>query len=75
VFQAPGGATTRKDIYKIYCQYGYLLGESQEEPNLVAAHITDKNGHILPYVKFEGGTIRLSSEAVRVLDLLASRQT
>lgn len=67
-FQAPGGATTRKTIYKFYHHYAYPLGESQEEPNLVAAHVIDRNGHILPYVKFEGGSLTLNSEAIRVLD-------
>jgi AccI restriction endonuclease len=74
VFQAPGGATTRKTIYKIYYQYGYPLGETRDEPNLKADHITDKNGHILPYVRFEGGTFTLSAEALKVLDDLAKLQ-
>lgn len=72
VFQAPGGATTKKDIYKIYYQYGYPLGESLEEPKLLADHITDKNGHILPYVRFEGGNFTLSADAVKMLDGIAT---
>jgi len=58
VFQAPGGATTRKSIYKIYYHHCYRVGEAIEEPSLVAASITDKNGHILPYVRFQGGSWR-----------------
>ncbi|MBI4827984.1 MAG: AccI family restriction endonuclease [Nitrospinae bacterium] len=50
VFQAPGGATTEKIIYKIYYRYAYPLAATVEEPQLVADSITDKNGHILPYV-------------------------
>jgi len=69
-FQAPGGATSRKVIYKFYYHYAYPLGEAQEEPTLVPAHIEDKNGHILPYVKFEGGSLVISSEALQVLDNL-----
>lgn len=61
VFQAPGGATTQKIIYKIYYQHAYCLGEVVETPRLVAASITDDNGHILPYVRFEGGRLDLSS--------------
>ncbi len=68
VFQAPGGATTRKPIYKFYYHYAYPLGESVEEAKLSPASITDKNGHILPYVKFEGGSLRISLEALKVLD-------
>lgn len=71
IFQAPGGATTRKLLYKFYYHYGYPLGESDEEPNLVAKSITDKNGHILPYVHFEGGTMRLRSDALDILRELA----
>ena len=68
-FQAPGGATSSKAIYKIYYHYAYPLGKLEEEPRLVADHITDPNGHILPYVRFEGGSMSLSAEA---LDLLES---
>ncbi len=67
VFQAPGGATTRKALYKFYYHYGYPLGESITEPNLKATYIEDKNGHILPYVCFEGGEMRLREEALAVL--------
>jgi hypothetical protein len=66
-FQAPGGATTSKAIYKFYYHYGYRLSETTEEPKLTAKHIVDKNGHILPYVHFEGGTMSLTSEALHVL--------
>ncbi len=72
VFQAPGGATQSKDIYKFYYHYAYALGSATEEPTLVPAHIVDKNGHILPYVKFEGGTLHISSEAIRILDKASS---
>ncbi|MBU4275075.1 AccI family restriction endonuclease [Patescibacteria group bacterium] len=67
VFQAPGGATTKKTIYKIYYRYGYLLGESIEDPSLISDSIEDKNGHILPYVKFHGGKLALNVETLRVL--------
>ncbi len=68
VFQAPGGATTKKVIYKFYYHYAYPLGKARQEPALVADHITDKNGHILPYVRFEGGSLTISPEALQVLD-------
>jgi len=73
VYQAPGGSTTEKTIYKIYYHYAYRLGESQEEPSLVADHLVDKNGHILPYVKFAGGRLKLSAEALRVLDAASEK--
>jgi hypothetical protein len=68
VFQAPGGATTKKVIYKIYYRHAYPLATTVEEPQLVADSITDKNGHILPYVRFVGGKSRLSEQALKVLD-------
>lgn len=71
VFQAPGGATTRKVIYKIYYHYAYPLGETKQEPDLKARFIVDKNGHILPYVHFEGGEMALRPEALAVLRELA----
>lgn len=67
VFQAPGGATTKKAIYKYYYHYAYPLGIANERPKLVPAFIEDKNGHILPYVKFEGGSLEFTNEALNTL--------
>ena len=72
VFQAPSGATTTKVIYKIYYHYAYPLGRSTAAPELKAAFIQDKNGHILPYVKFEGGALELTKEAIRLLESLSA---
>jgi len=66
-FQAPGGATTNKTIYKFYYHYAYPLGISKEQPRLVPDYIEDKNGHILPYVKFEGGFLEITTEALNLL--------
>lgn len=67
VFQAPGGATTKKSIYKYYYHYAYPLGISTERPQLIPAFIEDKNGHILPYVKFEGGSLEITLDAINLL--------
>ena len=74
-FQAPSGATTRKIIYKIYYHHCYVVGEARETPRLVADSITDKNGHILPYVKFEGGNLVLSSQVLNLLNNLRRRKS
>lgn len=66
-FQAPGGATTKKAIFKFYHHYAYPLGEMKEPPQLIADQITDKNGHILPFVRFQGGRMDLAGEAQDVL--------
>jgi hypothetical protein len=68
VFQAPGGATTKKAIYKYYYHYAYPLGIASERPKLIPAFIEDKNGHILPYVKFEGGSLEIDNETINVLN-------
>lgn len=68
VFQAPGGVTTKKVIYKIYYRHAYPLAMTVEEPDLVADSIEDKNGHILPYVRFIGGKSKLAAAALSVLD-------
>ena len=70
VFQAPGGATTKKAIYKYYYHYAYPLGVADEKPKLVPAFIEDKNGHILPYVKFEGGSLDFTDNALNILNKL-----
>ena len=69
-FQAPGGATTKKAIYKFYYHYAYPLGIATERPQLVPAYIEDKNGHILPYVKFEGGSLEITPDAINLLNRL-----
>ncbi len=69
-FQAPGGATTKKAIYKYYYHYAYPLGIANERPQLVPAYIEDKNGHILPYVKFEGGSLEITDDAINILKQL-----
>jgi hypothetical protein len=70
VFQAPGGAITKKAIYKHYYHYAYPLAVATETPRLIPEFIQDKNGHILPYVKFEGGSLNLTSEAITILQSL-----
>jgi hypothetical protein len=69
-FQAPGGATTKKVIYKYYYHYAYPLGISKDQPRLIPDFIQDKNGHILPYVKFEGGSLEITREALHLLETL-----
>lgn len=64
VFQAPGGQTTTKSIFKIYYHYAYELGEAEEPPSLLPAHIIDKNGHVLPYVKFDGGSLIVKADVL-----------
>lgn len=70
-FQAPGGATTEKYIYKFYYHYAYPIGDITEEPNLVADFITDRNGHILPFVRFEGGRMIINTETIQLLEELS----
>ena len=43
--------------------YAYPLGISTEKPQLLPEYIEDKNGHILPYAKFDGGSLQISVEA------------
>jgi hypothetical protein len=71
-FQAPGGATTKKVLYKFYYHYAYALGELTEPPDLVAAQVVDKNGHILPYVRFQGGRMAMAPGVEEVLRSAAS---
>jgi AccI restriction endonuclease len=70
-FFAPGGATTKKGIYKIWYTLASPLGEIVESPNLTSKVVQDRNGHILPYVHFSGGRLDLSREINDELDKLA----
>jgi hypothetical protein len=69
-FQSPNGATTTKAIYKFYYHYAYLLGVAVEKPNLTPDFVEDKNGHILPFVRFAGGRLELSQAALEFLQSL-----
>jgi hypothetical protein len=70
VFQAPGGATTTKSLFKHAYHHAYIVGISSERPQLIPAYVEDKNGHILPYVKFEGGSLDMTPEAITFLKQL-----
>ena len=59
-----------KAIYKFYYHYAYPLGISTEKPTLVPDYIEDKNGHILPYVKFVGGSLKIAQNALKILNNL-----
>lgn len=74
IFQAPGGPTTAKIIYKHCYRHAYPLGISEADPKLVPDCIEDKNGHILPYVKFIGGRLQITPEALSVLTDLAKER-
>lgn len=65
-FQAPGGPH-KEDHHKVYYHYAYHVGDAVEEPRSEAAWVEDKNGHILPYVRFVDGRIRLSKEDLYTL--------
>lgn len=71
-YQGPGGISQKKVIYQIHYHYAYTIGEAVEEPQLIPERIIDKNGHILPFVRFEGGRLALSQELDRVLNKLSS---
>lgn len=74
VFQAPNGATQSKDLYFIYRHYTYPVGETDQEPQLLAQALEDKNGKIMPYVVFNGGHIRLRPEVLEMLSQLSQGQ-
>lgn len=69
-FYAPNGASSSKAIYKIYHHYAYELGDITEKPALSAESITDANGHIMPFVKFEGGKLGLAAEVTERLEAI-----
>ena len=58
-FAESTGSVTKKIIYKIYHHYSYFVGNVIEPPKLVADTLIDKNGHVLPYVRFTDGAMSL----------------
>jgi hypothetical protein len=71
--QSLGGETTKKSLYEFSIQFGYQLGDFTEEPHFLAKSITDKHGHVFPYVSIGGGKIKLHPEALGVLQELAHK--
>jgi len=69
-FTEANGSVTKKVAYKIYPHYTYEVGNTVQEPSLVAATITSPKGHIYPYVKFAGGRMKIANEALKVLKAL-----
>lgn len=67
-FQGPGGQAQVKILYKLPYFEGYELCRAVEAPSLKADSITDKNGHILPFVRFEGGKLQILSATLTLLD-------
>lgn len=66
-FQTPSGACTERALYEVPHHYGYRLGRMTTEPVISADSLRDENGQILPYVRFEGGGLRLTAEAIHLL--------
>ena len=69
-FQSPSGVVSDRNIYEIHHHYAYESGRRTTEPRLVADRIDDGNGHLLPYVRFEGGDLELCDDALGLLDSL-----
>ena len=67
-FAESNGNTTTKTIYKIYHNHAYSVGKIVTTPQLKCDTLIDKNGHVMPYVKFEGGKMVLDSNVITKFD-------
>jgi hypothetical protein len=74
MFQGPGGQSQIKLTYNLPYYKAYPLCETVETARLKADCITDKNGHVLPFVRFEGGKLVLLPEAVQMLEGVSRAQ-
>lgn len=73
-YQAPSGQAQVKTIYKLPYYQAYELCQTVETASLRADSITDKNGHILPFVRFDGGKLRLLPPAMGMLESLEAKR-
>jgi hypothetical protein len=48
--------------------------ETKPPVPLLPACVEDKNGHILPYVTFDGGRLQLAEPALQILRGIADRR-
>lgn len=65
-FSEPGGNTSVKTIYKIYHNYGYKVGRMTDPPEMKADHLVSSSGHVLPYVKFVGGSLEMDPHVIAI---------
>ena len=73
-YQGPGGISDKKTIFQIHYHYAYAIGEARTPPSFKADQIIDKNGHVLPYVRFDGGELAVDDEVMQMLDDLSGAQ-
>jgi hypothetical protein len=71
------GTATKKTIYRTHYSVAHEFGivPINNEPQVQPAVIEEKNGKIMPYVRFIGGQLDLSLAAIEIFDQLAKRVT
>lgn len=67
-FSNRGGGVTIKETINLPYTYATQFGHSEEEPALVPEVIKEDNGHLLPYVRFEGGRLKIHEDAIKEWD-------
>jgi AccI restriction endonuclease len=73
IFRTADKAAVEKDIAKAggLTELPFLA----EEAKLLPACVEDKNGHILPYVTFDGGRLQLSEQSLQILGAIPNRKS
>ena len=61
------GRETTKLVYTCHHTVGVRFGDFIESPGRKPRVITDKNGKMMPYVRFVGGRMRLTADALKLL--------
>ncbi len=60
------GRTTNKLVYTCHHTLGVCFGAFSRSPRAVPNVITEKNGKMMPYVKFAGGSLRVSRDGLKL---------
>jgi hypothetical protein len=67
------GIKTTKLVYTCHHTLGVSFGGFRKPPRMKPRVLTNKNGKIMPYIRFVGGKIRLSNAALEVFTLIPRR--
>jgi hypothetical protein len=67
------GIKTSKLVYTCHHTVGVNFGDFRESPRTRPRVLTEKNGKMMPYVRFVGGRMRLTTEALSLFRAIRRR--
>jgi hypothetical protein len=66
------GVTTTKTVYRLHPAAAMLFGELIEPPKINVEVLEDKNGKIIPFLRFSDGKLKINPEVIKMWSSLMS---